>query len=226
MTRWVERAGRYVNSLPEFGCLRGGDVDFPRIPSAEAPDVALGSANATQLKKQTQSPKKCLSLVKKRVSVMPKSHVPVVVCRSRDPDKRRLTACYKRQPEANRRTPSARGSRLKATTDRAFRLCRPSKGRRTEEACLSSGRAIGTHPLPSDAIQNHHAFFACLNSMDRQRRITGSLSRLPACVDLRIADSLDTRRRLHRARAKAVCCPPKLVCRRAKPRPSLGMPDD
>ena len=82
---------------------------------------------------------------------MPKSHVPVVVCRSAGIRTRgRSTAQERSAAGGEPAYPAKRGTRLKATTDRACLVSvGPSKGRLTEEACLSC-RACGRDLLPSN----------------------------------------------------------------------------
>ena len=79
-----------------------------------------------------------------QITILPNTHVPVVVCRSAGIWTRgQSTVARKdRQPEANRRTPPNGGRDLKQRRTGLFRPCRPSKGRLTEEACLSC-RACG-----------------------------------------------------------------------------------
>jgi hypothetical protein len=85
----------------------------------------------------------------------PISHVPVVVCRLAG-IRTRGRSLVRKKPAAgaNRRTPPNGGRDLKQRRTGLFRLCRPSKGRRTEEACLSCRACgAGAHPLPNDG---HH----------------------------------------------------------------------
>ncbi|MFM2443235.1 MAG: hypothetical protein RJB09_421 [Pseudomonadota bacterium] len=98
------------------------------------------------------------------VAPCPISHVPVVVCRLAGIRTRgRSLVSKKPAAGANRRTPPNGGRDLKQRRTGLFRLCRPSKGRRTEEACLSCRACgAGAHPFPNDG---HHTlverFSAC-----------------------------------------------------------------
>ena len=82
-------------------------------------------------------------------SGLPKSHVPVVVCRLAGIRTRgRSLVSKKPAAGANRRTPPNGGRDLKQRRTGLFRLCWPSKGWRTEEACLSC-RTCGRELIPS-----------------------------------------------------------------------------
>ena len=70
-----------------------------------------------------------------------------------DLDKRPVNRPLKnRQPEANRRTPPNGGRDSKQRRTGLFRLCRPSKGRRHEEACLSCRVCGGDFPFQTMAM--------------------------------------------------------------------------
>ena len=70
-----------------------------------------------------------------------------------DLDKRPVNRRLKnRQPEANRRTPPNGGRDSKQRRTGLFRLCRPSKGRRHEEACLSCRVCGGDFPFQTMAM--------------------------------------------------------------------------
>ena len=91
-----------------------------------------------------------MSRVKNRLSIrLPKSHVPVVACRWAGIRTRgRLTARKKPAAGGEPANPAKRGTRLKATTDRAFSSLPEFQDWRTEEACLSC-RACGGDFIPS-----------------------------------------------------------------------------
>jgi len=89
-----------------------------------------------------------------QITVLPNTHVPVVVCRSAGIWTRGQSTVLRkdRQPEANRRTPPNGGRDLKQRRTGLFRLCRPSKGRLTEEACLSCRVCGRVFPLQTMAV--------------------------------------------------------------------------
>jgi hypothetical protein len=152
-----------------------------------------------------------------RVSTeLPKSHVPVVVCRLVGIRTRGRLTTLQKKPAAGgepANSVSAEDRDLKQRRTGLFRLCRPSKGRLTEEACLSC-RACGRDKTPFQTM-------AVQMTVMRVMRISVSIgpptahhriavARRSAASILRIAD-LRRSSRLQRARAKDVCCPPKPV---------------
>jgi hypothetical protein len=87
------------------------------------------------------------------ISFLPKSHVPVVVCRSAGIRTRgRLTALKKdRQPEANRRTSPNEGRDLKQRRTGLFwSLSAPPKAGLPKRLVSLAGRADGNLSLPID----------------------------------------------------------------------------
>src|SRR5579872_4385640 len=94
------------------------------------------------------------------ISFLPKSHVPVVVCRSAGIRTRgRLTALKKdRQPEANRRTSPNEGRDLKQRRTGLFwSLSAPPKVDLPKRLVSLAGRADGILPFQSMATEPRNA---------------------------------------------------------------------
>ena len=164
-----------------------------------------------------------------RISVLPKSHVPVVVCRLAGIRTRgRSTAGIKPAAGGEPANPAIGGSRLKATTDRAFSsllaLQRPTYRRGLS---ILPGVRKGTSPskrrlqFEFDACKGMRGWFCVQRRSTRPGRIA-AVRRLRTVLD----DDSFERCRVSIARGGSESLREAVVSAWLDPRPSWGCRDD